>query len=84
MGLNTLIKTADLTQNSLVLALSSIVAVEATADSTGIVAQASARAITTSLITVTLQHISTGWAFNYIKSKIKINTMYIKRYESLT
>lgn len=53
-----------LTQDSLILALGSIVAVEATADTGGVIAQTSTRAVTTSLITVTLQNIRTRGALN--------------------
>jgi hypothetical protein len=43
--------------------------VEAAADTHGVVAQTTTGAITTSLVTITLEHISTRRALNYIKKQ---------------
>jgi hypothetical protein len=53
-----------LTENGLVLALGSVVSVEATTDSAGVIAKTSSGTVTSSFVSVTFQHIRTGWALN--------------------
>ena len=57
-----------LTQDSLVFALGTVVAVEAAANTGGVVAQTAARAVAAGLVTITLEHIGSGGALD-CKSK---------------
>jgi hypothetical protein len=58
-----------LPENGLELTLGTVVTVEAAANTAAIVAQTSAGAIAAGLVTVTLQHIRAGGAFNCGKEK---------------
>jgi len=54
----------NLTQDSLVFALGAVVAVEATANTGGVVAQAAARAVAAGLVTITLENVRSGGALD--------------------